>query len=196
MSMLDRLLTIVNDKGWLAISSIYFDNNLVIQIPNSWGAIAYSPSDDCFYTYNAIDQGYTEIIEAKLIVFDNHHIGQQQALTVAESQHMQHFDVAQYTHYRSYDNNKNIYPYPDLPSPSDLDAYTKDEETGLYTGGSKELDVATMKNGEKKSVWPFFDKDLDVPYSAADVEFWKSFQEGHKMFLDMLKEGYGITDAI
>ena len=48
MSMLDRLLTVVKDKGWLAISSIYFDNNFVIQIPNSWGAVAFSEADDCF----------------------------------------------------------------------------------------------------------------------------------------------------
>lgn len=193
MSMLDRLLTIVKDKGWLAISSIYFDNNMVIQIPNSWGAVAFSEADDCFYTYNAIDQGYTEIIEAKMIVFDRTHLGQQQALTCAESQHMQHFDIAQYTHYDNYPDKENKYPYPTIPTPADLEQYTLNEETGLYEGPN--VATAMMKNQELISVIPFFDKDTQWHESAARVEFWKSFQEGHQMFLDMLKNGYGI-DAI
>lgn len=193
MSMLDRLLTIVKDKGWLAISSIYFDNNMVIQIPNSWGAIAFSESDDCFYTYNAIDQGYTEIIESKMIVFENYHIGQQQALTCAESQHMQHFDIAQFTHYSSYPDRANKYPYPEVPSPADLEQYTLNEETGLYEG--PKAAIAYMKDGKEISVIPFFEQGEPVFESAARIEFWKSFQEGHQLFLDMLKNGYGI-DAI
>ena len=191
MSMLDRLITIVNDQGWLAISSLYFDNNMVIEICNSYGAIAYSQADDCFYTYNAVDQGYTEIIEGKLIVFDNSHIGQQQVLTCVGTEHMQHFDIAQFTHYGSYPDKTDKFPFPTVPAPTDLDQYTLNTETGLYEG--PKATIAHMKDNTDISVIPFFDKNTQWYESAARIEYWKKFQENHQKFLDFLDDGYGIS---
>lgn len=191
MSMLDRLLTIVKDQGWLAISSIYFDNNMVIPISTTSGNIAFSEADDCFYTYKPIDQGYTEIIEGKMIVYNKNHLSQQYALTCAESQHMQHFDIAQFMHYKDFMNPElDAYPYPIVPKQADVEDLTYNEETGLYEGDN--VTTAMMKNMKEISVIPFFDKDK-VYASAARVSYWKEFYENHQKFLDMLQEAYGIS---
>lgn len=190
MSMLDRLVNIVNEQGWLAISSLYFDNNMVIPVSTTSGNIAYSEADDCFYTYKPIDQGYTEIIEGKMIAYDKNHLGPQWALTCVGTEHMQHFDIAQYMHYDDImDERLDAYPYPEVPKQSDVESMTKDEETGLYAG----TDIATMKNMEQISTIGFFDKSLPIHYSGARVDYWKEFYENHQKFLDMLQSAYGIS---
>lgn len=190
MSMLDRLVNIVNNQGWLAISSLYFDNNMVIPISTTSGNIAYSEADDCFYTYKPVDQGYTEIIEGKMIVYDNHHLGPQWVLTCVGTEHMQHFDIAQFMHYDDIMNEElEEYPYPTVPKKSEVEGMEKNEETGLYDG----TDIATMKNREEISTIGFFDKSIPIHYSGARVDYWKEFYENHKKFLDMLQTAYGIS---
>ena len=106
--MLDIIERQITEKGWLSLSTLYFDNAYSIDVYNTRGAVAYSKADQCFFALNALDSTDTAIVEHKVAVYDNHHIGNQVNLTVSGEEHLQHYDIALYAHYRLLFNDMDL----------------------------------------------------------------------------------------
>lgn len=196
MSMLDLLSKQLDEKGWLAMSSLYFDNGYVINVFNSRGYVARSNAMECFFAFSTMDSTDTDQVENTYVVMRRDHMGMQQTITVVGYDHLQHFDMAQYSHYAFYDNSQEKVPYPKIPTPAELEAMTPNPDTGLYdsadtvqTLSGKEISAISMYND-------FFDPyTKDWQYSGAIVGKWKNFYKNHKKFCTFLNDAYGITDA-
>ena len=197
--MLDIIERQITEKGWLSLSTLYFDNAYSIDVYNTRGAVAYSKADQCFFALNALDSTDTAIVEHKVAVYDNHYIGNQVNLTVSGEEHLQHYDIALYAHYRLLFNDMDSsvikadeIPEIQIPTPDEVKALTMNEETGLFDG----TDTVTMLGGNQVSTIGFYDKSLILPYSGAIVKFWKEFYENHDKFLAYLTNVFGITNPI
>ena len=211
MSMKDLCVARLTDPGWLALSSIYFDNSYVITVYSTRGYVAYSPSEECFFSSNSMDSTDTANIEARFNIIDGElsrrHIGMQQTVTCISIEHMQHFDYANYSHYCFYWDEQ-------IPTEAELDAFTLDPDVptepdpedpfrvkpiphSLYLGNG--LDTTVMLDGRELSTIPLY-KDFEtkyhLAYSGAIVGEWKMWYNNHKKFKQMLSEAYGVSDAI
>lgn len=189
MAMLDVLTGRIKEKGWLAISNLYFDNSYIINIFATRGYVAYSPSNEVFLAYSCLDSTDSSVVEGKFITMDKNHCGMQQNITVAGQEHLQHFDFATYSHYNWYNDDQESTPWPNIPAEAEIRAFTKNPETGLYDG----TDTATMINYRERSCVAMYGKEH--PYSGANVEAWQAFYKNHDKFVKMLNECYGISDA-
>ena len=186
----DFFLERLKAKGWLSISSLYFDNGYVIDIFITRGYVAYSPDRDLFFTTNCLDTTNTQIIEDTYIAFDRRKISQQYALTVSTGDCFQHFDLALYNHYSSYTDDQTEAPWPEIPTKDQIMSYKLNEETGLYNGPA----VAGYINGEQKSVVPMFKEGFDQ--SGARIAEWQRFYKVQERFCKMVGDMTGVTDCI
>ena len=159
--MLDIIERQITEKGWLSLSTLYFDNAYSIDVYNTRGAVAYSKADQCFFALNGLDSTDTAIVEHKVAVYDNHHIGNQVNLTVSGEEHLQHYDIALYAHYRLLFNDMDSsiikadeIPEIQIPTPDEVKALTMNEETGLFDG----TDTVTMLGGNQVSTIGFYEK--------------------------------------
>lgn len=195
MSMLDFFEQQLDKSGWLAFSHLTFDNSYVINIFNSRGYLAYSKSNELFINYNILDSTDTENIEHKLVYMEPHKVGMQQVLTFTGSEHLQHFNLAQYSHYRFYKDTDEETCYPKIPTEAELEGMTADPETGLFPN----TDLLEINSGEERSAIGLYNHIFDYtkgePWSGIRIEFWKLFYANHNRFLEMLNTAYGITDA-
>lgn len=189
-SIRDFFLERLKAKGWLSISSLYFDNAYVIEIFTTHGYVAYSPGRGLFFTLNCLDTTNTQIVENTYIALDRRKISQQYALTVSTADCLQHFDLALYNHYTAYDDNQTEAPWPEIPTKDQIMAYTLNEETGLYNGPA----IAEYISGEQKSVIPMF-KDGFMQSSARIAE-WQQFYRAQERFCKMVSEMTGVNDCI
>lgn len=186
----DFFLERLKAKGWLSISSLYFDNAYAIDIFTTHGYVAYSPGKDLFFTTNCLDTTNTQIIEDTYIALDRRKISQQYALTVSTGDCLQHFDLALYTHYTQYSDDQTESPWPEIPTKDEIMGYTLNEETGLYDGPA----IAEYISGEQKSVVPMF-KD-GFMQSGARIAEWQRFYRAQERFCKMIGEMTGIGDCI
>ena len=197
----DYLVQLIKDRGWLAISSIYFDNSYIINVFNTSGYVAYSPSQKVYMSYNSIDSTDSEAIESRYCLIPMRRSSFQMALTFADEACLQHFDVAAYAHYGFlYEDTKDTAAFAKVPTPADLAALTYDETTGLYSGPKVEI-VAERLSGMEQSIIPLYGDDFDYfkkgePFSGARVENWISFYRNHEKFKTLLANQFGIADAI
>lgn len=199
MAMLDFLKDQLASSGWLSLSSLYFDNGFTINVFNSRGYIAMSDSKECFFCYNALDSTDTDQVENKYVMMRRDHIGMQQTITVVGYEHLQHFDLAQYSHYGFYFDEQTETPYPTIPTKAQLDAITLDPDTGLADPAT--TDTVETISGREVSVIPmyndFFDPyTQDWQYSAARIKEWKQFYTNQEKFTTLLANAYNVTDAI
>lgn len=193
MSMLSILEQQVKEKGWLALSTLYFDNSYSINVFNTNGYIAYSKEQACFFSYSCLDSTDTSIVENKLIAFEHQFVGQQQNITVVDETMLQHFDIAQYSHYRTYQDDQTEVPAPNIPTKAQIEGFTKNPDTGLYDG----LDIVTRLDETKVSTYPIYSKDIkNIPYSGAIIDYWKKFYVNQDKFCAFLKTHYGVNDPI
>lgn len=212
MSLLDVFEKQLNEKGWLAFTSLYFDNALIYNIFNSRGYIAYSKSNEVFVTYDCLDSTDSAKVESYYIAMDNNFTGMQQSLVFAGVESFQRFNMAQYSHYRFYNDGQDRTPYPKIPTQAEIEALVANAETGLYDGYDEvhirptsqfgvDIPNETTFTDERKystiSIYKDF-ADLIGPekYSGAVIDTWKMFYKNHAKFCTMLNEAYGITDAI
>ena len=188
---------------WLGFSTIYFDNSYVIDIPTCEGYVAYSPSKECFFALKHLDSTMTSIVEGKLAVLNQYTIAPQTTVTVASTNHLQHFDLAQYTRKTFYSDGQEKMPVPKIPSRADIMALVIDPETGFAAGA----DEVTRINHKKQAAVCIFEgtdetatidkpESYQKPYSGAVVDEWQRFYKNQEKFRAFLSEMYGVTDAI
>lgn len=197
MAVLDFLVKQLTEKGWLAISSVYFDNAYSINVFNTRGYVAYSKSAQTFFTAGCIDSTDSESVDNKFVVHDTRHFGLQQVITCVGEEHMQHFDIANYSQYRFTWDKQTVLPYPKVPTKAEILALTPNPETGLYPG----LPTVELMDGTEISVISLYEKFFDYfgngdPFSGARVDNWIQFYKNQDKFREMLSSCYGITDAI
>jgi len=193
--MLDLALNSVKTKGWLSLATLFFDNGYTVSVFNTLGAIAYSPSEDAFFSINSLDSTNTVQIQTWFaITGDRYYVGQQQILTVIASEHLQHVSFATYAHARFFnepeDGGEITLHGPVIPTVAELDALTPDPQTGLYDG----QDTACRMSGEKVSTIPLY-PDHTKYYSGAIITNWKKFYKAHKAFLGFVQDVTGCGDA-
>lgn len=197
MAVLDLAVKQIVDKGWLSLTSLCFDNAYVINIFNTRGYVAYSKSQACFFCTGGLDSTDSESIESKFNAFDAGHVGMQQVITCVGEEHLQHFDMALYSQYRFVWDEQTVMPYPTIPTKTEIEALTPNPDTGLYDG----YEQMEMYDGRLVSVIPMYKKFFNYPvdgqpFSGAKIDSWKQFYLNQKKFMVMLKDGFGITDAI
>ena len=93
MALIDFLKSQITEKGWLAISSLYFDNGYVLNVFNTRGYVAYSDAMECFFSYNALDSTDSESVENKFSILRYEHFGMTQVITAVGYDHLQHIDL-------------------------------------------------------------------------------------------------------
>lgn len=194
MPMIDLLLNRIKEKGWLAISSLYFDNSFVCNVFNSRGYVAYSPSHESFFTLSCLDSTDTANVENKYVVMTREIIGMQQTITCISQDMLQHFDYAMYSQYSFYADEQEKFPWPEIPTREKIESMIKNEETGLYD----DADLVHRMSGREDSAIGLYKKE-EVPtgkYSGAVIDNWKTFYKNQDKFVQMLSECFGITDAI
>ena len=197
MSMVDMLTNRLKKHGWLSITSLYFDNAYAINIFNTFGFVAYSAADECFFSVNCLDTTDTEIIENRLVTLNPGKIGQQQVVTCVGLEHFQHFDMATFGHYRFLAAPVNgCIPYPDIPSPDDIMAYGVNPDTGLVDGVDEVTTMAMTKRSTLSLYDKFYDYKNDDFYSGINIAEWQYWYTNHDAFLKMLTDGYGVTNPI
>lgn len=188
---------------WLGISTLYFDNSYVIDIPTCEGYVAYSPSKECFFAMKHLDSTMTGIVEGKLAVLNQYTIAPQTTITVTSTNHLQHFDLAQYTRKTFYSDGQEKMPVPKIPSRADIMALTIDPETG-FAAGADEVTRINHKNQAAICIFEGTDETATIdkpesyrkPYSGAVVDEWQRFYKNQEKFKAFLSEMYGVTDAI
>lgn len=197
MAMVDFLERQITEKGWLSVLNLYFDNSYTISVYNTRGMVAYSKNDQCFFAMNPVDSLETEVLESKVLIFEPGQIGQQVGLTVAGEEHLQHYDLATYTHFRNFFTTKMseilLDPLPSftIPNADEVKAMEPNPDTGLYDG----TDTITMLGLNQLSTIGMYDKSAKM-YSGAIVEFWKNFYKNHDIFLTYLKDQFGVSSPI
>lgn len=126
---------IFSKTNWLGFNNLLFDCNYLMNVQNSRGYIAHSPSRECFFMINPIDSADSEIIEEEFAYMDSKFIGPNTAITVVDANLLFHFDIAQYANLNWYKPDvQTKVPYPRIPSRETIEALEKDETTGLYPG--------------------------------------------------------------
>ena len=188
---------------WLGISTLYFDNAFMIEIPNCEGYIAQCTSNECFFVMKHLDHTLSSIVEGKYAVMDQYSIGPQTNITVASTNHLQHFDLALYTRKNYYSNDQKKMPYPKIPTRAEIMGMTIDPETGFAAGA----DEVTRMNGVQQAAICMFEgtdetatldkpESYHKPYVGAVVSEWQKFYKNQEKFKTLLNEMYGVTDAI
>lgn len=190
MGLLDLTINQINTKGWLAISNLYFDNSLVLNTYNSHGWIGYSPSQKVFVGFSCLDSTDTSIVEDRFDRMDKGIVGMQHTIVFVDETCLQHVDFAQYMHYDFWDETKEL-PYPTLPTEAELQGMEMDEN-GLFPG----CDEYTTMSGKTISTKCFFPGNTEIPYSGANIYFWKLFYESHNRFKTMINNQFGISDLV
>ena len=193
MALVDFITKQIQEKGWLALSNLYFDNSLTMNVFNTRGFIAYSPSQEMFFCLNCLDSTDSAQVEYTYALMDSkNYIGMQQNLTAAGQEHLQHFDMALYSHFRFYDDlaSDEKFPTPTIPTKDAIMAMTADD-SGLYP----DTDTVTQMDYTKESAIGMYPRDFKY-YSGAWVRNWQCFYKNQEKFKTFLSEFLGITDAI
>lgn len=189
---------------WLGISTLYFDNSYMINIPTCEGYVAYSPSKECFFAMKHLDSSLSSIVEGKLAVFDNYTIAPQTNITAASTNHLQHFDTALYMRKTFFSDGQEKMPVPKIPTRAEIMALTVDPETGFAPGADeiiryyKDIPQAAvcMFSGTDETATKDKPESYLHPYAGAIVQEWQKFYTNQEKFKTFLSEMYGITDAI
>lgn len=201
MALREYVRKVIEEKGWLAISSLCFDNAYIINIFNTSGYVAFSPSEQMYMSYNSLDTTDTEAIESQYCIIPMHETACQMAITFADEECLQHFDMASYGHYNFlYNDEADKAAFAKIPTKDEIMACVKDPDTGLYTGPGITVN-ATRLSGKDQSVIPMYEEYYDwfnkgEYFSGARVDFWVKFYQNHEKFKVLLAEKFGITDAI
>lgn len=192
MTVSEFALERINEKGWLSLASLYFDNALVINIFNTRGYVAYSPSKDMYFFLGVEDSTNTDCIERKFVALNNKFVGQAQMISVIGGEHMQHFDINLFSHRRFINDEQEVFPTPEVPTPDDVMGIELDPETGLVEG----KDEVTLMNDEKIACINLYPDNKYEEYSGLKIKSYQTFMKNHEKFIAALNTMLGVSDAI
>lgn len=192
MAMVDLAVNAIRNKGWLSLATLFFDNGCTISVFNTGGDVAYSPSEDVFFSMNALDSTNTIQIQSQYAVTgDRHYVGQQQILTTIGSEHLQHFSYATYAHANFFSDRTDGMKGPKIPTMGEITAMTADPNTHLYAG----TDTVERMVGDTISTLAIY-PHLKHRYSGVIIDGWKAFYENHRKFISFVRDITGCSDAI
>lgn len=213
-TFIDNFKTVLADKGWLAISSLYFDNSSICNIYNTGGYVTLCEATNSVYWMSVLDSTDTSICENIYVSMDPFRIGQQVTLIQQDLDCLQNVAYAMYAHRRffSVDDDKEI-PYPTIPTEAELEALelVESEAFGPHDrvyGDSDGLVVEwhdRTKHQEHKDsslymsaipLYKDFDPTLAELDSAAIVDSWKTFYANHKKFITMIEAYFGASGCV
>ena len=201
------LQKVISEKGWLAISSLYFDNSSICDVMASGGHVAFCEATNSVYWFTILDSTDTSLVEHNYSIMSHRKIGQQIVLVQQDLDCLQHVQYAMYAHKRFFQNVEGeSLPYPTLPAEAELAALELDEETGLYSGTDGVVEMMTpfshttqKKYPKEKSAYLLYDAfypTCDHLESSAPVEHWKKFYEEHAKFIKMVEAYLGVSGCI
>lgn len=147
-SISDRLIKVIDEKGWLALSSIYFDNAVALTMNTSSGRVAYSKSEGLVFWISNQDILDSANTENGLIHMDPSFMGHQTHLVVQDIECTQHFTMALYAKMNFYWDGQDAFPVPKIPTKDEIMAMEKDEATGLYPGTDTIVGIKERYTGE------------------------------------------------
>lgn len=129
-----QLVKTVNEKGWLAISSVCFDNSVVVNIMNSGGYVAFSESENLMFWQSNQDTADSNNILNGFVHQDPTSYGMITTFVAEDLDCLQHFDYAAYGRFDFYWMGQDQVPIPKIPTKEFIMSLKKDEATGLYPG--------------------------------------------------------------
>ena len=151
LALKEELFRLVKEKGWLAFSTLYFDNTATCNIYRTDGKVAISESKNCAYWFGCRDIIDSDCIESKYVSMNNdtnnRKLSHQMSLIMEDLDCLQHADIATYC-YNTFLSDRQTggglitetdpYPYPEYPTETDLLGLTYDKKTGLFTGSTSD----------------------------------------------------------
>lgn len=201
-----RVVDVIREKGWLAISYLTFDNSINCNIFRCGGKVTYSTETNTFYWMQTMDSTDSIYINNTLIGMDPRRIESMSTIVESDIDCLQHVAYSTYASPSFFDApDDNPIPYPKLPQSEELKAMIKDETTGLYNGATGVLtryrssDILSEYKHEKLSAIPLYDdsylEEIDLN-SYALVEFWKNWYATHDKFITMIQDYFGIGGCV
>ena len=139
-SISDRLIKVIDEKGWLALSSIYFDNAVALTMNTSGGRVAYSASEGLVFWLSNQDILDSANTENGLIHMDPSFMGHQTHLVVQDIECI-----------------KPIYEMPNLPVARVMWKGMPDLKTGIHAwimaGGAHHTVLSYAVTAEQMEDW-------------------------------------------
>ena len=97
MALKEELFRLVKEKGWLAFSTLYFDNTATCNIYRTDGKVAISESKNCAYWFGCRDIIDSACIEDKYVSMNNdtnnRKLSHQMSLIMEDLDCLQHADT-------------------------------------------------------------------------------------------------------
>lgn len=199
------LVKVVKEKGWMAISGVFFDGTSSCDVFNTAGNLAISEETESMYWFTILDSGDTNKVEGRQIMSDNTHLGHMIQLTQNGLEQVFHVGYALYNYPFYYDvKDDEAFPYPKYPTEAELKKCTYNEKTGLYDGVKRYCCQTYPDSGReipntRGSVIPLyedFDPNMEKMTASIRVEYWKKFYENHEKFTKMLENYLGLKNLI
>lgn len=200
-----RLVSTVKDKGWLHISSAFFDNTNVLTVTNSSGYVAVSESENSVFWLTNQDTADSENVFNGFIYSDPTIVAHHVTLVQQDLDCLQHVEYALYSKMNFYWDGQDQFPMPTIPTKAEIMALTKNEETGLYDGASDILyglkpryngfDVDTVLNKERTET-STINMYQDDQFTGTPTGKFDNYKETHKPFYDYPSFPKGIGNTM
>ena len=185
----DVFVKYIKAHGWLSTTTITFKDGITI---TQHGCACLCESEELIFAASLIDSSYTENLESEFFVVPRDRIGFQQTIVAIDLNKLLHFDANLFTH-AMYDQLAAENKIPEIPTPEQILAMTKDEETGLYPG----TDTIETINGTLISSIPFYPaNNTPITYYGARVDGWKTWYERQKNFITIVESMFGVSGCI
>lgn len=199
----NRLIKTIEDKGWLALSNIYFDNAVALNITNSLGYVAYSANEGLVFWLSNQDTMDTSICENRYVYMNPSMTGHLVTLVAQDIECCQHFEYALYSKFNFYWDDETVFPMPTIPDKKGIMRLEKNEETGLYEGADvlyglkQRYSHAIPKTGERvpvSTIMMYTDEQFDG--APKDVFNAQNYETTGKPFFDYPSYPKGIASTL
>ena len=206
MAISDKLVKIVQSKGWPAIASLFFDNGLGVEVFNSRGYVAINPNEGLVYSTSIIDITDTSKMEGQVVIMPEKKIYNQQTIAVYDMECLQSYELAHYSYWDYIPDEGTKMPMPKIPTKDEIMAYNLAaddklgslyDETGTYRQFHKfdGADVSELRQlGELESIISLYDDPTNR--ASLVIGWWQMFFNNQEKFKKAIQETYGDTGLI
>lgn len=194
MKISEMLIKQVNEKGWLSIANLMFEDGVPVLTPiTSGGMICLSPSEELVFAASIMDTHNTYVIENGYIAQDYTNSGVQQTIIINPFDRMRQFETLMMSQYFRKNAKGEKFVGPVYPKVADVEAMAKDPATGLYPNTDT---VITVRNKEESTLSLYPDDATKLTYAGLRVENYQTFIKTQKAFCALIGDMYGIKDCI
>lgn len=107
-NMKEHLIKMIENKGWLAIDSLYFDNAMEVDINSTRGYIAISKTINCVITIDTIDSLDMMKLQNTLVKFADTNLGHGTSIILGDLEGLQRYNIATYAKSSMFSGKKEI----------------------------------------------------------------------------------------